>query len=90
MQGLQARVVRLALAAMIASLASPLMAQAPSADRTAFARSTLDYFIWEDADDEYAALVTAWWVDGFPPMHEDINRGGGQFLRALQARVRNR
>ena len=87
MQDLQTRVFRLAVAAMIAS---PPMAKAPSADRTAFARSTLDYFIWEDADDEYAALVTAWWVDGFPPMHEDINRGGGQFLRALQARVRNR
>jgi pimeloyl-ACP methyl ester carboxylesterase len=23
------------------------------------------HFIWEDADDEYAALVSAWWADGF-------------------------
>lgn len=23
------------------------------------------HFIWEDADDEYAALVNAWWADGF-------------------------
>ena len=23
------------------------------------------HFIWEDADDEYAALVTAWWAGGF-------------------------
>ena len=23
------------------------------------------HFIWEDAADEYAALVNAWWADGF-------------------------
>ena len=23
------------------------------------------HFVWEDADDEYAALVTAWWAGGF-------------------------
>jgi pimeloyl-ACP methyl ester carboxylesterase len=23
------------------------------------------HFIWEDAADEYAALITAWWADGF-------------------------
>ena len=23
------------------------------------------HFIWEDADDEYAAVVTSWWADGF-------------------------
>jgi hypothetical protein len=23
------------------------------------------HFIWEDAADEYAALVTAWWAEGF-------------------------
>jgi hypothetical protein len=23
------------------------------------------HFIWEDVDDEYAALVNAWWADGF-------------------------
>jgi pimeloyl-ACP methyl ester carboxylesterase len=23
------------------------------------------HFIWEDAADEYAALVNAWWAEGF-------------------------
>lgn len=23
------------------------------------------HFVWEDAADEYAALVTAWWAEGF-------------------------
>ena len=45
------------------------------------------HFIWEDAADEYAALVNAWWADGFKRPHEDINRGGCQFLSNSVQRI---
>jgi len=28
------------------------------------------HFVWEDAADEYAALVSAWWADGFKKCRE--------------------
>ena len=42
------------------------------------------HFIWEDAADEYAALVTAWWAGRFQDMHEDVDCRRRGFLRAAR------
>jgi len=45
------------------------------------------HFVWEDGAADYAALISAWWADGFKDADEDTSREPRCFLGPARWRV---